>query len=229
MNLNCPWHRSRRRTRIRLVAGLSVMLASTASVALPLISELYYDAVGTDDGAVFVEISGTAGTSLDGFRLEGINGGDGKVTQTIALSGTLGSSGLFVVADRTSAGTTLVPGADLLANFDFQNGPDSVVLIDPTGGVVDALGYGTFGAGVIFAGEGTPAPDAPAGSSLARRSALQDTGDNAADFLVSATPTPGTAPGTVPEPGAPAFLAAAWVGLRLRARYQRVPRLRGRG
>ncbi len=74
--------------------------------------------------------------------------------------------GFFVVADDVGDGTTFVPDADLILNFDFQNGPDSVVLHD-AGLVLDSVGYGVFGVGEIFAGEGEPAPDAPAGSSLA--------------------------------------------------------------
>jgi hypothetical protein len=48
---------------------------------------------------------------------------------------------------------------------------------------LDAIGYGVFGVGEIFAGEGTAAVDAPAGSSLARLFANLDTDDNAAAKL----------------------------------------------
>ena len=75
-----------------------------------------------------MELYGAPGTSLDGLVIEGVNGTDGSVTHTLALTGTIGPDGLFVVADRTSAGITLVADADLLLDFDFQNGPDSVVL-----------------------------------------------------------------------------------------------------
>jgi hypothetical protein len=55
--------------------------------------------------------------------------------------------------------------------------------------VLDALGYGVFAAGEVFAGEGLPAADPPAGSSLARLFADVDTDDNAADF-VAGPPAP---------------------------------------
>jgi len=192
--------------RLWLVVVSAVLVAAPAR-ALPLLSEVFYDASGADGGLVFVEIFGAPGTSLEGFVVEGVNGFDGEVTVRVVLSGAIPADGLVVLGAETSGGGSGVPGADLVADFDLQNGPDSVILRDPEGGVADALGYGDFDSGEVFAGEGTPAPDAPAGSSLARRFADVDTDDNAADFAVLETPSPGSAPLAVPEPG-PRGLAA---------------------
>ncbi len=199
----------------------TILLVAFNVQATPIISEFYYDAPGSDDGQSFVEIAGLPGTSLEGFVLEGVNGANGAVGPSVVLSGSIGMNGLFVVADRLADGSTSVLGADLLANFDFQNGPDSVVLRQD-GVVVDALGYGVFGAGEIYAGEGAPAPDVSAGQSLARLFANVDTDDNAADFVVLGTPTPGSAEfAVVPEPTTALLLCFGLGGLAAGGRRHR--------
>lgn len=211
---------NRRRRRLSRLGFeiATIWLATAAAQALPIISEFYYDAPGSDDGLSFVELAGLPGTSLEGFLLEGINGTNGAVGPTIVLSGSIGASGLFVVADQLSDGTSLVANADLLANFDFQNGPDSVVLSQDQV-VIDALGYGVFAPGEIFAGEGMAAPDVNAGESLARVFADVDTDDNASDFVVSAIPTPGEASfAVIPEPTTALLLGLGLGGLAVGGR-----------
>jgi hypothetical protein len=178
-----------------------------------LLSEVFYDAVGSDDGFVFVEIHGEPGANLDGLAVEGINGSDGGVTVSLALSGLIPADGLYVLADDAGGGVSAVPGADQILNFDFQNGPDSILIRDGDT-VLDAVGYGVFEGGDVFAGEGSPAPDPPAGSSLARRFADVDSGDNAADFVALEVPTPGSAPlSGIPEPSSALLLTLGLLGL----------------
>lgn len=197
----------------RLAACLLVLLAPVAAGAAPLISEVFYDAVGSDNGLSFVELWGVAGTSLDGLVLDGVNGGDGSITPHLTLSGVIPADGLFVIADDAGDGATSVAGADLVVNFDFQNGPDSIVL-RAAAQVLDAVGYGEFAPEEHFAGEGLPAIEGAPGTSLARRFANVDTGHNASDFVVLDVPTPGAAVlAAVPEPASAALLAAGLAGL----------------
>jgi hypothetical protein len=208
------------------IASAVLMFAPPIARASSLISEVFYDAVGSDNGLSFVELYGDPGSGLDGLFLEGVNGANGATGPTIALSGIFPENGIFVVADDSGDGTTFVVDADLIANFDFQNGPDSIVLRTAIT-TLDAVGYGVFDPGEIFAGEGTPASDAPAGSSLARIFANVDSGNNAVDFEILSLPTPGQAPlSSVPEPRTAALvglglLSLAWSGRKRRARTPR--------
>ncbi len=196
-----------------MTVTLLLARAPQAASAAPLISEVFYDAVGSDNGLVFVELYGAPGASLNGLFLEGINGANGSVGPSIALSGVFPADGIWLLVDDVGDGTSSVAGAHLIANFDFQNGPDSIVLRTATS-ILDAVGYGVFGATEIFAGEGSAAADAPAGSSLARLFANVDTDDNAVDFIVLGVPTPGHAPlDVVPEPQTAALLGAGLLGL----------------
>lgn len=209
MHRNAP-----RAAGARALAAFTILLGlPSAAAALPLISEAFYDAVGSDDGLVFVELYAQPGTSLDGLMLEGVNGSNGAVGPSLALSGVVPADGFFVVADDRGDGQSDVAGADLVLNFDFQNGPDSIVLRD-AGGVVDALGYGVFDPAEVFAGEGAAAPDPPAGWSLARVFANADSDDNAVDFVALELPTPGSgALAPIPEPQTALLLAAGLCGL----------------
>jgi hypothetical protein len=101
-----------------------------------------------------------------------------------------------------AAGTTLAPGAFLLAGGSaYAGGPTadvsfatglaatggSVGIRDASATLLDGAAWGT-GTGPLLEGSAAPAP--AAGSSLARHPDGHDTNDNAADFSVATTPTP---------------------------------------
>ena len=209
------------------------------SAEATLISEFLYDAPGSDNGFGFVELAGPAGQPLDGWSLRVINGAGGEVATTIALGGLIPDDRIYVVADRGAGDATAVPNADRVENFDIQNGPDSLQLVDAGGIVLDAVGFGEFDSGDAFAGEGTPAAEGPPGTSLARRYADLDSDDNGADFVVQDPPTPGIAsfladgapprpPSTVPEPSAALLCGLGLLALGARRRGA-PPRSRWRG
>jgi hypothetical protein len=211
-----------RKSRLRITqtifAGISVLTMSS-SQAQTVISEVLYDAAGTDNGSVFVELYGIPGTSLDGWLLEGVNGSDGGVYRSVDLSGVIPSDGVFLIGDDSGDGSTLISNADLVRDVDFQNGPDSIVLSNGTT-VLDALGYGDF-SGQVFAGEGNAAVDVQDGRSLARHNVLLDTDNNVNDFMALDVPTPGTAlVSAVPVPPAIALFLSGVIGMAGVARKQ---------
>ncbi len=166
----------------------NVASAQTFSVVSVLINEVLYQTAGHDTGT-FVELYGTPGMDLSGYKLDGINGADGSRygSYTIPNGTTMPADGYLVIGDGT------VANEDLTDPFvDLQNGPDSVALEDPSGAVLDALGYGDFSAAPSnFAGEGSAVGDAPDDYSLGRDLVSTDTDDNSADFFMWRQPTPG--------------------------------------
>ena len=194
------------------VFAITAVCAAATVQARTVISEVLYDAAGTDNGSVFVELFGTPGTLLDGLLLEGVNGSDGSVYRSVLLTGMIPADGIFVIGDDNGDGTSLVSQSDQVADVDFQNGPDSIVLRD-SGGVLDALGYGDFST-AIFAGEGSAAPDGVSGQSLARISPLLDSDNNLGDFMLLDVPTPGVVPvSAVPVPPAVLLFLSGIAGL----------------
>jgi len=92
------------------------------------INELHYDNQGGDTGE-FVEVAGTAGTSLTGWSLVGYNGNGGSEYKTIALSGAIPNQ-------QNGLGTK---------SFNFsglQNGgPDGIALVNAAGVVIQFISY----------------------------------------------------------------------------------------
>lgn len=178
---------------IKIILGAAlVLLASfylTTVSATPVIQEVYYDQPSTDGSEVFTEIYGTAGFDLTGWRLDAINGNNDSVYRSIDLSGALIPTDGVLLISISSANVLLKTITDFTANIDWQNGPDSVWLIDDLNNLVDSIQYGVTA--YPTRGEGQPAPDVTAGFSLSRAFAGLDTNNNLADFIVS-TPTPGT-------------------------------------
>lgn len=164
-----------------------------------VISELLYDGKLSDtDGENFIELYGTPGSDIGLYQILFINGADGAETERITLpaGSLLPDDGIFLIADLKTGSTTAsnVSGADFLDQFDPQNGPDGVQLLNREGNLVDTLAYGEglppVAANGLPLGEEAPAPDVVAGHSLSRING-QDSQDNTQDFVDMTTPTPG--------------------------------------
>lgn len=165
-----------------------------------VINEIFYDSQESDtDGHLFVELQGTPGMTLGGVQVSFVNGSDGKLYDTITLpaDALMPDDGFYVIADAKTgeASASNVTGADLVDNFDPQNGPDALQLLDASGALLDVVGYGEGIVAVAQNGlaslEGTPAIDVVNGQSLERYEVGFDSDNNVQDFVVLESPTPG--------------------------------------
>ena len=168
-----------------------------------VLSEVFYDALGGDNGLEWVELynAGSSSVDLSTFCLGG--GGSDYTTSEKQLSGTIAAGAVFVVGGPTSNASNHNPTFDLAANFspDLQNSgstADGIALFDvPCSSVgsstvpVDAVVYGgTNTSGLIDESGFANAPevgDAPSGQSIERT-------DLAGSWQIQATPTPNTSP-----------------------------------
>ena len=154
-----------------------------------VINEIDYDQVGADT-AGFVEIAnkGSSAATLDGIALVLVNGGDGTEYARVALTGSLAAGGYLQV------------------DIEAQNGaPDGVALIETSSkALLDALSYeGDITAATIDGQtynlvEGTALAATVVDSntvdgSLSRIPDKQDTNNASADWVFTATKTPGAA------------------------------------
>jgi endonuclease I len=100
--------------------------------ATPWINELHYDNNGTDSNEL-VEVAGSAGTALTGWKLIAYNGADGASYATVNLSGSIPNQ-------QNGYGTLS------FAFVGLQNGsPDGVALVNASNQVVQFLSYeGSF-------------------------------------------------------------------------------------
>lgn len=164
-----------------------------------VINEILYDVTGEDtNGQVFIELYGETAGDISDFLVVFIEGSSGKIADKITIpeGAILSDDGIFLVADAKTgeSGVSQVVGADLVINFDPQNGPDCIQLLDDKGALIDAIGYGSP---VVLKAEngfecyeGTGAAKVGAGKSLSRIGGL-DTDNNQVDFILLSVPTPG--------------------------------------
>ena len=106
----------------------AVFFSASLNAQTVFINEIHYDNDGADAGEA-IEVSGPAGTDLEGWTLALYNGSNGSEYGSIALSG--------IIPDQSSGFGTLS-----FEKSGIQNGsPDGLALIDNNNAVVQFLSY----------------------------------------------------------------------------------------
>ncbi|WP_084605586.1 endonuclease [Psychromonas aquimarina] len=140
--------------------GASASTSTTVTVenvvSVPWINEFHYDNASTDVNE-FIEIAGSAGTDLSGWKIEAYNGGNGTVYKTFDLSG--------VIANQSNGFGTIAFDTASLQN----GGPDGFALVDDSGTVVQFLSY----EGSMTAADGSAAGTASTDVGVAETSSTQ--------------------------------------------------------
>lgn len=178
--------------RIGTAVAAALLLAGAAAGPARsgvVLNEIFYDPDGADTGLEFVEIMncGPGGVLLTGWVLESGNGANPDDWTVEWIGGEfdyLEAGGILVVGE-----SDVVPPPSHITPLDLQNGPDGLRLTDGER-IVDLVGWGE----PLFAEyyEGSPCPDVPSGSSLARLPDCFDADDNGLDFVACAAPNPGS-------------------------------------
>jgi len=153
-------------------------------------------ATGTSASATdeFVEVvnAGPSSTDVGGYKLAYRSGaGTSDVTLATIPDGTTLAPGAFYLLGGSGYGGAKPANQSFSQALAASAG--GIGLRDAIGKLVDSVGYGTATNAFV---EAHPAPAPPAtavpGSSDIRLPDGADTDDNAVDFTVSATPTPGS-------------------------------------
>lgn len=187
------------------LAGATALLTAAPASAVSttvVISEVFGG--GGNSGAVlthdFIELGNrsSSSVSLAGWSLKYYSAGGG-LGGTNTLTGTIPAGKTFLIQEAKGAGGTQpLPTPDATGTLGLGASAGRVDLLDPSGTVIDRVGYGTSTTGA----EGAPTGNLSSTTSAARNAAFLDTDNNAADFTVGA-PTPqasGGGGGTDPEP-----------------------------
>jgi len=186
------------------LAGATALLTAAPASAVSttvLISEVFGG--GGNSGAPFqndfIELGNRSASavSLAGWKVEYFSaaGNSGGAT---TLSGSIGAGKTYLVKQGAGAGAgAALPEPDATGNILMSATNGRVDLLDPSGALVDRIGFGTAN---LF--EGTATRSLSNSTSAARNATFTDTDNNAADFTIGA-PTPqasGGSGGTDPDP-----------------------------
>ena len=177
-----------------ILLSLSISLSTAEAKAAVVISEVYYDHPGDDEGHEFVEIYNYSNKSvnLSGWQIRWA--GNDFSQRTLDLSGSVPARGHFLIGgDYVLADFGIEP--DMIYNFDFQNGgsaTDGIRLSDGNG-YNDTILYDSPNSNLLPGDSGWDnlsfCPDVSQGHSLGRINLQIDT-DIMSDFADLNDPTP---------------------------------------
>ena len=175
------------------VATITCSASGGGGTATLHVNELMTGSAGAASNE-FVEIANTGTTAADigGFKLayRSAAGTSDDTLATVPAGTTLAAGGFYLLAGSGYAGTR-APDQSFSAAIAATGG--GVALRDAGGAIVDSVGYGdAVNAFVESHPASAPPATAAPGSSTVRLPDGHDTNDNAADFSVSASPTPGS-------------------------------------
>lgn len=160
------------------------VLVEAVGPLLPILSEVFYDGAGSDDGLEWVEIYNPTSETINLSNFSLGNGGNDYSASTVQLSGTIAPGATFVVGGPSSNGSNGNPVFDQTVDFDndFQNRGaegDGVALFNTLAGnitpatvPIDAVVYGPNNNNGLIdetgSGNSPEVGDAPPGSSIER-------------------------------------------------------------
>ena len=197
-------------------AAVVLSFTSSALAAVPVIfiNEIDFDQPGPVDPVEFVEIAGSAGSTLNGYTLEFMNGATGTPYATIPLPNftfpdfTNTGWGFFVLGQNT---VSPAPNYVLPTPNFIQNGsPDGIRLLDALSNVVHYVTYDGS-----MPGETDPIPVAVTDSNTVNGSVGKTgptSGPSSGFWVFAASPTPHFLNGgqdLVPEPAGLALILAS--------------------
>jgi hypothetical protein len=199
--------------------------ADATPVADLVLSEVFYDRVGADDGFEWVELFNGSRSAIDLSSYSLGYGGASYASAVVSLFGVIDPGDYVVIGGPLRDASNASPSFHQVFDFepDLENSgsiADGIALfallpseIDANSIPSDAVVYGTSNSNLLLGPNGDPSPvhvvDAPSGSSLSRTAANE--------WIVLELPNPGsgvlTMAGSVPEPATALLLIPALMGI----------------
>jgi hypothetical protein len=161
-----------------------------------VINEVQSDGATASDEFVELYNPAACALSLNGYKVGYYASSATTGTPNIYFTGTaahsIPSKGYFLIG---GSGFTPPPGGKIDGTLTggLKNDAGRVGITNGSGKLLDAVAYGTQVTGATLYVEKNPAPSPPSNKSVGRKPDGTDTDNNAVDFKVLSSPTPGSA------------------------------------